>query len=963
MYRLAVLLFFVAMSAWPQNTESELFAEAESRYLGKSYAAALDSYGEFLSRFPLSDLAPDVQYRRAVCFYRLRKYPEAYRLLQEIERKYRTTRYRDYLPFWEGLCLYQQKEYALSVEKLDAFMTKTKDPELAPQTLLYRSLSLVELGEEPRAKESLSALAKDHRGADVFPYAAVLLASLLQREKAFTELNEFTSSVDPSGFPQPEKGRFLLARAEGLWETGRRDEAIGIYRGLLDGVDDVALTAYRRLFSAAEKNGDLEQMKALTRAAETRFSGAPGALSDLWTRAGAESFRAGDFRAAELFLSKAWESRAASAPAEAVPLYLAEIYLLRKDAAGARSILEEYVSGNGTGAADSAIMRLGDIALQTGDLAGARKWYSRFMENFPKSPRSSEAGYLLAYVAYRQGNLEESSAITARCLQDTASGKYRRELLRLRIVLLKKKGDLQGAAVSLSDYISQYPDDIRARVDLLKVLFIRKEYPRMVKEAEGLWARFPSLKTQDPYAYLLSTYLHGLGLIAAKDYLAAVRDLEVIRKEEADKAGLGSITAYAGYYLGWAHLKNGGLDRAAALFDSLASAYPSHELAPKLLFMAGWSRFSLGQFDRSASLFSRAARGGGTPELTQKSLYLSAKSLFNAKKLAEASSAFQSILKSSPPSPFADSAMFDYAGVLSEQGSVLKAAETYRSLAEEFPDSSLVEEAAYRRAETYYTHGRFAEARAAFSDYRTRFPKGKFVDAALYWGGEAAVGAKEKFGAVLLWEELIGDFRESSFRAVALQKSAEIYVEARDLKNALRLYAQLIAEHPAEARAARADIIAEQLHYQILGLGERESELKAAISREEGGKKTESVLELARLYVSSGEKKKAEEGYRMLSDIAVKERDDLLAARAQFLSGEYFYRKGDLQESGKRFLAAAAKGASDADFAASAIFRAAEMMKLAGRRDEVKSLVGRLESNFPASPWTKKARALMEADG
>ncbi len=952
----------MAMSAWPQNTESELFAEAESRYLGKSYAAALDSYDEFLSRFALSDLAPDVQYRRAVCLYRLRKYPEAYRLLQEIERKYRTTRYRDYLSFWEGLCLYQQKKYALSVEKLDSFMTKTKDPEFAPQTLLYRSLSFVELGEESRAVESLSILTRDHRGAEAFPYAAVLLASLLQKQKAFSELNEFTSSVDPSGFPREEKDRFLLARAEGLWETGRRDEAVGIYRGLLGGVADAALTAYRRLFAAAQKNGDLEQMKALTRAAETRFSGAPGALSDLWTRAGAESFRAGDFRAAELFLSKAWESRAAAAPAEAVPLYLAEISLSRKDAAGARSILEEYVSGSGAISA-SAVMRLGDIALQTGDLAGARKWYSRFMEKFPKSPRSSEAGYLLAYVTYRQGNLDESSSITARCLQDAASDKYRRELLRLRIVLLKKKGDLQGAAVSLTDYISQYPDDIRAGVDLLKVLFVRKEYPRMVKEAEALWARFPSLKTRDPYTYLLSTYLHGLGLIAAKDYSAAIRDLDVIRKEEAEKAGLESIAAYAGYYLGWAHLKNGSLDRAAAIFDSLASAYPSHELTPKFLFMAGWSRFSLGQFDRSASLFTRAARGGGTSELAQKSLYLSAKSMFNAKKLAEASTAFQSILRSSPPSPFADSAMFDYAGVLSEQGSVLKAAETYRSLAEEFPHSPLVEEAAYRRAETYFAHGRFAEARAAFSDYRTRFPKGKFVDAALYWGGESAVGAKEKFGAVLLWEELIRDFRESSFRAVALQKSAEIYAEARDLKNALRLYTQLIAEHPAEARAARADIIAEQLHYQILGLGERESELKAAISREEGGKKTESMLELARLYVSSGEKKKAEEGYRMLSDIAAKERDDLLAARAQFLSGEYFYRKGDLQESGKRFLAAAAKGTSDADFAASAIFRAVEMMKLAGRRDEVKSLVGRLEANFPASPWTKKARALMEADG
>ena len=44
--------------------------------------------------------------------------------------------------------------------------------------------------------------------------------------------------------------------------------------------------------------------------------------------------------------------------------------------------------------------------------------------------------------------------------------------------------------------------------------------------------------------------------------------------------------------------------------------------------------------------------------------------------------------------------------------------------------------------------------------------------------------------------------------------------------------------------------------------------------------------------------------------------------------------------------------------AASAIYRAAEMMQLAKKPDEVGALVKRLETGYPESEWTVKARLL-----
>ena len=74
--------------------------------------------------------------------------------------------------------------------------------------------------------------------------------------------------------------------------------------------------------------------------------------------------------------------------------------------------------------------------------------------------------------------------------------------------------------------------------------------------------------------------------------------------------------------------------------------------------------------------------------------------------------------------------------------------------------------------------------------------------------------------------------------------------------------------------------------------------------------------------------------------------------------GEYFYRKGDLAEAARQFLGAALIPRVDPAIAASAIYRAAEMMQLAKRPDDVAALVKRLETSFPDSDWTVKARLL-----
>jgi TolA-binding protein len=314
-----------------------------------------------------------------------------------------------------------------------------------------------------------------------------------------------------------------------------------------------------------------------------------------------------------------------------------------------------------------------------------------------------------------------------------------------------------------------------------------------------------------------------------------------------------------------------------------------------------------------------------------------------------------------PQSEFADDSMFEFASLAAEQGQVDEAAAAYSFLHRRFPDSPLAEESLYKRAELFSEAKRWKEARDAFYEYRTRFPKGRLVDAALYWGGVAADELGESFGAVLHWERLAEEYKSSPFRADALRRTAEAYAKRGDYAKAIALLSDLYKEYPEEAQVyATADRL-EELRYLQRGAGEREAALSSIIGRE-GGARTakgrEAMLELAQLYIYEGSSR-LELAPPMLDAVTVKQ-EPASAARAQYLLGEYYFRKRELAAASQVFLTAAAMNPADADGTAAALYRAAESLSLAGRTADAREVVARLERYFPGSQWTAEARKLLE---
>ena len=967
MKQVLLLLFFLGSAIGVTALSGdELFIEAENRYSNGNYLYALQTYEEFVDRYPLSDRVPDAQYRRGVCLFRLGRYGESLKVFGEVEKRYRSTRWFDYIYLWQGIGLYQMGSYSQAADSLSSFLRRVEDPELTPQALLYRGLSQMAMESYSAAAQGLAVLRQDYPGSPFSNYGVVLLMYAWLKEGLYDSLLVLTAEVREESLSERWRPRYRFYRAEALWEKGDQEQAKGLYATLLEAEPQIAAVAYRRLFLLAQGRDDLAGMQDLVRRAEARFAATPAVLQDLWVRAGIESFRRGSLAQAETFLLRVWQLPDRALLPQAVPLYLAEIRLRQKRPAEARELLEKWLElkPRETG---YSLMRLGDISLQEGKFDEAARSYQRFMDENPGSPRLPEAAYLLAYSRYRRGYLDSALELAADLLRTAAqrppapSDTLYRNVLDLNVAILRQKGELRQAAQLLKGYAAEHPADAAARVRYLKLLYELGDFAGIGTASESLLKERPRLRDENPRAWLTATYLRGLAQVTRKAYREAIQSLAEITDERARQADLPLILPYARYYLAWSHYRTGSYPQARLLLLQMMEANPGHALTARALYLVGWCTYSLGEYAPAAEHFARLAAMPG--DLAPQAAFLQGKSLLALEKYAEASLVFQTLLQQYPASPFAADALFENAGVLARLGETQRAADAYRTLYQRYPDSGVAGEALYKRGEIFFERELYAEARDAFYEYRRAFPQGRLLDSALYWGAQSSLELEESFGAVVLLEKLIEQYPQSPFRPDALRGSAAIYAGRGDFRKALNLIGRMISEYPAEAQAVRAQQQAEEYRYRLGGMGDREAVLSAAIGQE-GGARTpagrEAMIELSRMYIyESGSR--MDFAFQMLTKVVERQDDPKTAAPAQLLLGEYWYRKSEPVKAANEFLKAAMLPSGNPDLAASALLRAAEMMALAGQKRDVQELVRRLQERFPDSQWTLDGKKLLES--
>jgi cellulose synthase operon protein C len=964
------LLLAVTAGAVAQQGGTDLFREAERRFESGDYRLALDRYETLIREYPVSQHVPDAQFRVGVALYRTGEPERALEQLTRVARRYRSTRYFDYIPFWQGVISYEIGAFEDAIRFLDEFReADVEDRSATAQAHYYTALARLGLQDEPGARVALERMFEVVADPASEGYAFTLLLSLYAKAGLSDELLERASSVDPQRIDERWREHLVLYEAEAYHAQGRLEEAISRYRRSEAAAAELATLAFQRLFQLAQDDRIPEEPADVLRRAEQALAGRTDVLAEFWLRVGIDSYAKERYDLAELYFRRIWDFRRSEFIPASVPLYLSRLLDQRGDPAGAEEVLAAYLDIYGDESEERlrVLIALGNLQLRLGRVSEAVATLHTAFSEYEQGPYFAEAAYQYAFALRESGREEDALGVIASAFSAGRTGGIQADLLRLRANVLRDLGRDADALQALFEYLPLRPADAQAAVEYVNLLFSLERFARVVDEAPTVVSELGSQGALTPATEARITYVAGLALLNERAYAQAAeafaRTIDLL-----PEAGVAELRPYALYYRGFASYRNGDYGDAADTFAALVDEHPSHVQVAQAAYLGGWSHFRLGDYEAAARSLATVRSHATSDELAIESGFLLGRVLAAGGSLQQAAAAFRGLYLDHPESRYADDAWFEYAEVQVRLGNIDAATSAYSELLEIYPSSELAEPAAFRRAEVLYENGAYERAQEAFFAYRTRYRDGERMDAALYWGGVTSDRLGETAGALLLWERLVSEYRDSPFRADAMRSAALAHSERGEYRQALNLYTELRAAYPEAARAAGAERRIDELVLLISGLTEREAELIVTIE-ETGGAESENgrqaIIELARMtiYEDTATGTDAATVVPLLEAVAEqRSADPSRAAEALFLRGEYRYRQDELQPAADLYLQAAAVGAADRDLSALAIYRAVVMYSTLGRSAEVQALVERLEEDFPGSEWLEEARAIQGGD-
>ncbi len=954
-----VLLSLVCGVFSADEQEERLFIQAEGRFKSGEYSQAIDLYDELINEYPHSGYLADSQYRKAVGLYRLGMYEQSLTLFGTIEIKYRSTRYIGYVPFWKGIIYYFTGDYEESIKQLKAFISV--DPvQYADEAHQYLAMSQQARDLPYNAIETLEKLL-GHKESDIDRgYPVTMLSALYLKTDQSKKCLDLLVSLDRESFGDKWSARLDLYLAEAYWENGDKTKGEEIYLTLLEKDLDIVSVVLSRLFTIYQGDGREEERDKILKTAEEKLAGKPEILSEFWLRVGISAYREDKKDIAEDYFLKAWESGISGSMSRLIPLYYSECLFEKGNAVKALNIIDSFLAEKSDSGGD-LIYRKITYYWNEKDYQSLEKILPGFLENYPDDSRYDEAAYLYASVLVRLEKFSQADEFITGFEKSSDGGEYEVHFLRIKAIIRQRKGNFKEAIQLLLKYNPLKPDDVQARVDLIKLYYQTGDYTAVIIETESLFTDFTDLNKGYFKQYILVSYLKALAYIQNGSNESALSALKPVSSSSLEKAGYKVLYPYYLYYAGWAYYRTGNYGQAQKLFAELI-ARNDNPFPDKTAYLAGWSSFLNNDFASAEKFFSYVP-DNSTSFVKDRSRFMYGKSLAAQKKYSAAETVFEGLSKEIA-SVFADDAMFEHAAVLDSLKKPDEAVDLYLKVYQEYPVSTLAEESMFRRGEVLYKYAKYAEARNAYREYRTAYPEGKLVDAALFWGGLSAYENKEEYSAALLWEKLLTEYPGSNFRAEAVYRTADIYAADGELLRAQDLYQTVILEYPEVASAIEAEKKLQNILYQQLGQGGRQDELKDIIKKEKESstkKGREAMIELARIYFAGGNRSKVSEAVSMMEKIIAERRSDQEdSATANYILGDYYLNDGNPLKAENYFKQSLLLAGNDRDLAARAMNSLARTAVMTGNISAANNLLDQMEKQFGKLDWVLEAERILE---
>lgn len=973
---LAVLLIIASVICNPlyaQHSDRDLFLEAETRFQRGNLTLALEQYDELIRTWPDSPYLGDARYRSAIIMYRMGKIQAAYRAFETIEKRYRSTKFLPYIPFWKALIEYDLKHYAKAFKLLSNLSLDHLDEETRQRALLYKGRAALALDDTEQALKAFESLYNDPSRISLReePEGVLLvyLSDLYSRLGKYEEQNRIWESLSKEKLTTEIWESLALRSAEAYLALDRTEKALPLLENLSTSTNrEIAGKALQYLLRYEQKQGNDEGVASVIIKAENLLRQDPNALVAFWTQIGSAAFFEGKLDLAKSYLLRVLAIVGADALSQEVPLFLAEINWRQGNQKQAIQILLDSEKSLKSEKA-LIVSRLQWYALQQEDWQGAIRYGQMAHDQAEREGREDVATLARSYIAYALYRINEFDQALRVIGTELVPPGPKDLAKRLQSQLFHKTGQSVSALEGYNSLIQQDPLNAEIAIERMRILFEKGQYGQILTSSKELESKVDMTKLAVPYRFGF-LYMKGLALAqrasSADDYKIAA---EVLDKALDIAPSEDSVQPWALYYKGWALYRAGHLTEAAKTFEQFAVQFPGHVQFYTAAYLGAWSYALQGLYEKGALLAKKAAEG--SPALNAEALararYLEGilRSLYSDWNGALA--VLDQVIAMS--TSYTVRAYFEKGNIYYRMGKIAEADGAFAAIQRNFSQDPLAEEAAYRRGELYYGEQRWQEALDRFTQYRQSYQRGRKVDGALYFSGLIQAELAQTDRAILLWERLLREYQESSYRLPGMLALAKAYWTKQDWENALRVSTSAIIEFGETAKAAGLEDDVATLRYLVAGMNEKAARLQVQLGKQQGvtsmaGRRT--ALELARYYILESSQREA--GLALADQVlAYRGEDPAAAAEAQYLRGEYYALLEAWDKAADAYLDAidlASPRIAEAvrqDLIPEALFKAARSTLRLGKLESAQRLVATLKKQYGSSPWAKQADRLLEA--
>jgi len=948
---LFVLLSFTTLEA--QSTDRQMFLEAKGRFERGDYDYSQVLLSQFLRSHPLSIWKNEAQILLGIAYYQQGQLTQALDHLEALNLETFPPPDRLRIQYWRARVLLETGEAQKALDLLGPLDSQEiKSQGIAPSLLLLQGRTNLALSQFPQGVDALEREISSPEDPD-YPYALELS---LHGALALEKWDQVLSLLEDQELSS--KGKLYLAEAfRGL---GQEEKALALYEELIDSSLSVALIAHQRLIQMALDDGDLAQAEDRIARAETAFAQEPEVLRDFWRRIGIASYQAGEEERAQRFLGKIWEGREKILPDDLSAYYLSRLLYDQGEIDRSLEMILELNKRKTSPLSLELKILWSRILLEKGELSQALDLLGALLKDYPEDPHVPQWVYLLAWIHGEKGQ----GTVALEYLQDQRSPSQGHPLyfqsLRLRAQVHRRLGQNTRALEFYDRYLALQPEDPQAQSEALTILFEAKNYTQVISRARANTSRLAPWKNSNPGAYFSHQYQWGLALVAVGQYAGA---LEILEPLGANTQGGEDFLPFSRFYAALAvfRLDNNQWQRALGRFQSLLQDYPGHQLEAQILFWSGWTALFGGDHPRAQSYFRRYSIHPRARDRNS-SLYYLSRSLSAQGQKEEALRVLEGLITQIPATTWVPQSRFDKAKILEDLERFDQALGEFRSLAQGYPEHELAQEALIQRASLLMKLERWEQAGEAFREYRKSFPNGQYADLAYYQEALASKNSNSPFQAILALQDLVRLYPSSNYTGTALWEIAGLFESQGNLPQAMEYYQLLGESFPELARSLDVGSRIETLNLRSQGYTEEEARLQVAVAtgrRATTPEGRQAMVSLARLYIF-GQSANLETARILLEEVLKAiPNDRVLAPQAQYLLGEYHERMGEYLQAGNSFYAVLQLRPQDRDLSAQSLYRAAQMILLAGNRNQAATLIDALKQNFPGTIWAERGEQLL----